>query len=128
MPNGNWVIGEMEDAPKADGFEWGFTALPAVKEGGERASYTFFEQIWMPAEAKEQDLGKEFIAYLYSDEAAKIFFDKGGAVQPIEGMSDMITDDNTKCITQSTTQAQLQLWMHRSNRADRRSYNTFYIL
>ena len=36
MPNGNWVIGEMEDAPKADGFEWGFTALPAVKEGGER--------------------------------------------------------------------------------------------
>lgn len=35
MPNGNWVIGEMEDAPKADGFEWGFTALPAVKEGGE---------------------------------------------------------------------------------------------
>ena len=96
MPNGNWVIGEMEDAPKADGFEWGFTALPAVKEGGERASYTFFEQIWMPAEAKEQDLGKEFIAYLYSDEAAKIFFDKGGAVQPIEGMSDMITDDNTK--------------------------------
>ena len=82
MPNGNWVIGEMEDAPKADGFEWGFTALPAVKEGGERASYTFFEQIWMPAEAKEQDLGKEFIAYLYSDEAAKIFFDKGGAVQP----------------------------------------------
>ena len=96
MPNGNWVIGEMEDAPRADGFEWGFTALPAVKEGGERASYTFFEQIWMPAEAKEQDLGKEFIAYLYSDEAAKIFFDKGGAVQPIEGMSDMITDDNTK--------------------------------
>ena len=32
MPNGNWVIGEMEDAPKADGFEWGFTALPAVKD------------------------------------------------------------------------------------------------
>lgn len=22
MPNGNWVIGEMEDAPRADGFEW----------------------------------------------------------------------------------------------------------
>lgn len=45
----------MEDAPKADGFEWGFTALPAVKEGGERASYTFFaEQIWMPAEAKSR--------------------------------------------------------------------------
>ena len=45
MPNGNWVIGEMADAPRADGFEWGFTALPAVEEGGERASYSFFEQI-----------------------------------------------------------------------------------
>ena len=56
----------------------------------------FTDSLIEPAEAKEQDLGKEFIAYLYSDEAAKIFFDKGGAVQPIEGMSDMITDDNTK--------------------------------
>ena len=51
MPNGNWVIGEMEDAPRKQTDSSGaFTALPAVKEGGERASYTFFEQIWMPAE------------------------------------------------------------------------------
>ena len=67
MPNGNWVIGEMADAPRADGFEWGFTALPAVEEGGERASYSFFEQIWMPKGAVNKDLGKQFIAYLYSD-------------------------------------------------------------
>ena len=67
MPNGNWVIGEMADAPRADGFKWGFTALPAVTEGGDRASYTFFEQIWMPKGAVNQDLGKQFIAYLYSD-------------------------------------------------------------
>lgn len=93
MPNGNWVIGEMADAPRADGFEWGFTALPAAEEGGERASYTFFEQIWMPAGAENQDLGKQFIAYMYSDEAAKIFAEKGGAVQPIEGMSDMLDGD-----------------------------------
>lgn len=36
MPNGNWVIGEMADAPRTDGFEWGFTALPAVTDGGEK--------------------------------------------------------------------------------------------
>lgn len=83
MPNGNWVIGEMADAPRADGFEWGFTALPAVTDGGERASYTFFEQIWMPSGAENQDLGKQFIAYMYSDEAAGIFAEKGGAIQPI---------------------------------------------
>lgn len=93
MPNGNWVIGEMKDAPRADGFEWGFTALPAVTDGGERASYTFFEQIWMPKGAENQELGKQFIAYMYSDEAAGIFAEKGGAVQPIQGMSDKLDGD-----------------------------------
>ena len=62
----------MADAPRADGFEWGFTALPAVEEGGERASYSFFEQIWMPKDAVNKDLGKQFIAYLYSDEAQEL--------------------------------------------------------
>lgn len=93
MPNGNWVIGEMAEAPRAEGFEWGFTALPALEEGGERASYTFFEQTWMPKGAVNQDLGKEFIAYLYSDEAADIFATKGNAVQPIVGMSDKLDGD-----------------------------------
>ena len=93
MPNGNWVIGEMADAPRADGFEWGFTALPAVEKDGERASYTFFEQIWMPSSAEHKDLGKEFIAYMYSDAAADIFA-KSGAIQPIEGMSDKLDGDN----------------------------------
>lgn len=96
MPNGNWVIGEMADAPRADGFKWGFTALPAATEGGERASYTFFEQIWMPKGAVNKDLGKQFIAYCYSDEAAKTFAADGGAYQPIVGMSDMIEDEDTK--------------------------------
>lgn len=93
MPNGNWVIGEMAEAPRAEGFQWGFTALPAVTEGGERASYTFFEQIWMPKGAENQELGKQFIAYMYSDAAAEIFAKEGGAVQPIEGMSDKLDGD-----------------------------------
>lgn len=93
MPNGTWITGEMADAPRAEGFEWGFTSLPAVKADGERASYTFFEQIWMPKGAENQDLGKQFIAYLYSDEAAGIFA-KQGAVQPIEGMSDTLEGES----------------------------------
>ena len=92
MPNGNWVIGEMAEAPRADGFEWGFTALPAVTEGGERASYTFFEQVWMPAGSENQDAGKAFIAFLYSDAAADIFA-ASNAIQPIVGMSDKLEGD-----------------------------------
>lgn len=95
MPNGTWVVGEMAEAPRAENFEWGFTALPAIEEGGERASYTFFEQIWMPKGAENKDLGKEFIAYLYSDEAAEIFASGDSpAVQPIAGMSEKLTGDN----------------------------------
>ena len=93
MPNGNWVIGEMADAPRADGFEWGFMALPAMEQGGDRYSYTFFEQCWVPAGSQNQDLAKVFISYLYSDEAAAIFAE-AGAVQPIVGMTDKLSDDN----------------------------------
>ncbi len=92
MPNGNWIVGEMEEAPRAEGFQWGFTALPAVKEGGERASYTFFEQIWMPKEAENLEAGKQFVAFMYSDKAAEIFAE-AGAIQPIKGMSEKLDGD-----------------------------------
>lgn len=93
MPNGTWVPEEMKDAPRADGFTWGMTALPAESSGGDRYSYTFFEQIWMPSGAEHKESGKDFIAYLYSDEAADIFME-AGAIQPIQGMSDKLTGDN----------------------------------
>ena len=80
MPNGNWVIGEMADAPRADGFKWGMTALPAVKAGGDSYSYTWFEQAWIPSGAEHQDAAKLFISYLYSDKACEIFA-KAGAIQ-----------------------------------------------
>ncbi len=93
MPNGTWVIGEMKDAPRADGFEWGFTALPAVTAGGDAYSYTWFEQIWIPAAAKNKDAARQFVAYMYSDEAAQIFAESG-AIQPIVGFADKLEGDN----------------------------------
>ncbi len=93
MPNGTWIVGEMANAPRAEGFKWGFTALPAVKAGDARYSYTWFEQAWMPAGAENKDLGKQFIAYLYSDEAASIFA-QSGAIQPIIGLADKLEGDN----------------------------------
>ena len=64
MPNGTWIVGEMAEAPRADGFEWGMTALPAVKAGGDSYSYTWFEQAWIPAGAEHLDAAKQFVAYL----------------------------------------------------------------
>lgn len=93
MPNGTWVIEEMKDAPKSEGFKWGFTALPATDNGKDRYSYTFFEQGWIPKGAENKDTAKKFLAYLYSDEAAKIF-SEAGAVQPIKNASDFVKGDN----------------------------------
>ena len=93
MPNGTWVVGEMKDAPRADGFEWGMTALPAIEKGGDRYAFTFFEQMWVPSQAKNKDGAKDFLTYVYSDEAAAIFAE-AGAIQPIEGISSKLTGDN----------------------------------
>ena len=93
MPNGTWIVGEMAQAPRADGFEWGMTALPALEEGSMAYSYTFLEQAWIPSGAEHVDEAKQFIAFLYSDTAADIFA-KGNAVQPIRGMTDQLEGDN----------------------------------
>lgn len=93
MPNGTWIVGEMAEAPRADGFQWGMTALPAVEEGGDRYSYTWFEQAWIPSGAQNQDAAKQFIAYLYSDTACEIFA-KSGAIQPVLNISDKLEGDN----------------------------------
>lgn len=92
-PNGTWLPGEMADAPRADGFEWGFMAIPAVNAGGAGCSFCWFEQMWIPAAAENQDMAKEFVAYMYSDEAAQIFA-KSTAIQPIAGVSDYLEGEN----------------------------------
>ena len=93
MPNGTWVVGEMVDAPKADGFEWGFMSLPAMESGKDRYSFAYFEQIWVPENAKHKEEAKDFIAYLYSDKAVQIFAESG-AIQPVQGVSEILEGDN----------------------------------
>lgn len=93
MPNGTWIVGEMADSPRADGFQWGMTAIPAVAQGGDQYSVSWFEQAWMPAGAENVDAGKQFIAFLYSDTACEIFA-KAGAIQPVKGIADKLEGDN----------------------------------
>lgn len=92
MPNGTWVVGEMADSPRADGFEWGMTAVPTIDADSDQYAYTFLEHIWVPEGAEEKDAAKEFIAFLYSDKAAEIFANHG-AVQPVVGIEDTLPED-----------------------------------
>ena len=92
IPNGTWLVPEMAEAPRADGFQWGMCALPGGGSGTS-ASYCWMEQAWIPAQAPNLDAAKQFVAFLYSDKAAGIFA-KGGAAQPITGITDSMEGDN----------------------------------
>ena len=100
MPNGTWIVGEMANATRAEGFKWGMTALPAVEAGGDGYSYTWFEQAWIPSGAKNIDAAKQFVAFLYSDKACEIFAtnvvdgEPKPAIQPVLGIADKLEGDN----------------------------------
>ena len=99
MPNGNWVISEMEDAlGEVENFEWGFMALPAYEDGGDRYAFTFFEQAFVSADTDVPELAKAFVSYLYSDEAVQLFAENGNAVQPVNGAEEYLSDDSMKLI------------------------------
>lgn len=91
MPNGTWIIGEMKKTTP-EGFKWGYMALPQFNENG-RYAYTFFEQAYIVNGAKEVELAKIFLSFLYSDEAAKLFASNGGAIQPIFGASKLAQEE-----------------------------------
>lgn len=99
MPNGTWIVEEMKNAEGADevaeNFEWGLMPYPSI-DGGDRYAYSFFEQIYVSKDTEVADLAKTFISYLYSDEAVKAFIENGGAVQPVVGAEEYITDENQK--------------------------------
>lgn len=92
MPNGTWIVEEMADAEREEGFAWGMMPLPAMEKDGERYSYTLFEQIWIPSGAEHVEEAKTFIAFLYSDRACEIFAQEG-AVQPVLGIGKKLSDD-----------------------------------
>lgn len=101
MPNGTWVVGEMADAPRAENFKWGFTAIPAVKKGGDSYSVAWFEQCWIPAGAQNKDAAKQFMAFMYSDKACEIFASAvnaegvaNPACQPVPGLAEKLEGDN----------------------------------
>ncbi len=90
MPNGTWIAGEMADAPRTDGFEWGLSPLPGIEDN--RYITTSIETAWIPAEAQHKAEAKEFLAFFYSDAAAEIFA-ASNAIQPIKGMTDKLPEE-----------------------------------
>ena len=97
VPNHTGVTTEMLMATQSISngtFNWGMMALPGVGYDEARYSYCTVEDIWIPADAEMKAEAEQFIAFMYSDEAAQILAAKS-AVQPIKGIS-AIVDSSAK--------------------------------
>ena len=92
MPNGSWVVAEMEETTPKD-FKWGVSAVPALTKDGKKAITTFTEQCWIPSEAKNKDDAKAFLKFIYSEEGANIML-KYNCVVPVNGITDKLTGVN----------------------------------
>ena len=92
IPNGNWMEGEMKDAPRADGFEFGLTTAPSLNAGDQRYVMTSVEQFSIPAGAKNPELAKEFLRFLYTEESVKLFAEKAGGIYALKNATEWSND------------------------------------
>ncbi len=88
--NGTWFEGEMADAPKEEGFEWGFCAAPAMSADSDKYVFTSLEEMYIPASAKNIDLAKKFLAFQYSDEAVALCAEKAMGIPPVVGAAEVL--------------------------------------
>ena len=89
ITNGPWMEGEMKDAPREDGFTFGFAGFPAFKAGEPALSQTSFDTFMVPAKAKNIPLAKEFIRYLYTTKSVMLNAEKAGGVYAVVGAADL---------------------------------------
>ncbi|MDU7887001.1 MAG: carbohydrate ABC transporter substrate-binding protein, partial [Clostridium perfringens] len=84
LPCGSWLEGEMKDAIP-EGFEFGFMAPPAFKEGDTPYVTTTIEQMYIPAKSDQVELAKEFLAFQYTDAMVQKNAEIAKAVVPVKG-------------------------------------------
>lgn len=101
VPNGNWFEGEMKDAPREDGFEYGFLPIPAFESGGQRYAAVSYESLFVPVKAKNKELAKEFIRYQYKDDNVKLNAEKSTGVMAVKNGAEMAKDFIPKSVYES---------------------------
>lgn len=85
IPNGGWMEGEMKDAPREDGFQFGITPAPVINASDKVYAWIGVETLAIPARAPNPELAKEFLKYQYTDEAMKVNAEKAKGLLPVEG-------------------------------------------
>jgi N-acetylglucosamine transport system substrate-binding protein len=90
--NGPWMEGEMKDAPREEGFTFGFAGFPGFKAGDPTYCQTGIETFMIPSKAKNAALAKEFLRYLYTTKSIKLNAEKANGVFAVVGAADLVKD------------------------------------
>lgn len=98
--NGNWMENEMKDSPREKDFQFGMAAAPTFSASDKKYVLSSYEQFSIPAKAKNPELAKEFLKFLYTDESVKLFAEKANGVYALKGAQDLcknvLTSNGTK--------------------------------
>ncbi len=92
ITNGTWMESEMQDAPREDGFEFAMAPIPTFASGDTHYVMDSCEQFSIPAAAKNPELAKEFLRFLYSDESVKAFAETSGSLYATKTAKDVAKD------------------------------------
>lgn len=71
IPSGNWLEREMNGIADKS-FEIGFMPIPSFEEGDKKYISVRFQEMYIPKDAPNTELAKEFLKYQYTDKAIEL--------------------------------------------------------
>lgn len=84
VPTGPWVEQEMEGAKREDGFQFGMTYAPGFAGDEKKYITANYGQACIPSVAKNPALAKEFLRFLYTDKAVKLYAQGANSVMAVK--------------------------------------------
>lgn len=92
IPNGNWMPNEMKEVQPEEGFEFGFMPAPRLSENDTSYVITSYETHYIPKNAKNPEMAKEFMRYQYKQEMVMLAAKHGGAIMPVRNGVDIVRE------------------------------------
>ncbi|WP_105614766.1 carbohydrate ABC transporter substrate-binding protein [Vallitalea okinawensis] len=85
IPSGTWMENEMKDVTPEEGFKYGFIPAPRLNAEDKPYVNSGFERHYIPKNAKNIEMAKEFMKYQYKAENIALKAELTTAVMPVVG-------------------------------------------
>lgn len=92
LPCGTWIVNEMKDAPRTDGFRFGMAPAPVLESGDTRYVGTNVGNFSIPAGAENPALAKAFLRFLYTEDSVKLFAETANSSLAVKGAAETAKD------------------------------------